>query len=495
MEPAKQEPKRKSQEFVPLPSEDDDIVLIEDKELLAKQAKFHSLDWLKKFSPKTVEDLTIHPKKFEDLKNWFEIQQNIKEDGNKNKILLLIGPTGCSKTLCLKLLAKEQYSYDIVEWFNTTDLESDLLNDNEYKSSFSSYESQITKFSDFLLKASRYGSIFNNKKRIILVKDLPNTFLKKTDEFWEILTKYTCEGSAPIVFIITEFTSKSLNIAYNLFPDKIRNDLRMDVINFNPISVTLLKKGLKRICGVIESNKDYKMCFNKPPDETIDEIIDQCQGDIRNAIMNLNFASQKSAYKIGGSLPPINKKPKKGRKSKIEPKTGKANSGGGIGKNENLTVMHGLGRVFNPKYELNQESKKQELTHKPEIITESFRTHPSKFIHMIYSNYIKNFTDINDIAEMSSFMAISDNFMYEYRDEKIHDLNLNLVIRAAMVCNKSPKPGMTAIGAYANKKFISNETKMEELYIKQSKDLNNGNMVARIDFFSDYKYFLNILKP
>ena len=115
MEPEKSELKRKSDEIILPPFDDDEIIIIEDKELLAKQAKFHSLDWLKKFSPKTVEDLTIHPKKLEDLKNWFEIQQNIKEDGNRNKILLLIGPTGCSKTLCLKLLAKELYNYDLIE--------------------------------------------------------------------------------------------------------------------------------------------------------------------------------------------------------------------------------------------------------------------------------------------------------------------------------------------------------------------------------------------
>lgn len=163
-----------------------DIIVIEDDPVVNENeiVEFQT-NWLEKFKPHTVEDLTIHPKKLEELRRWFEIYDQEKNE-ILNKILLVIGPTGSGKTVATKLVAKELFNYDISEWITPIDLESDLFYDNENR--FVTYENQINKFQDFLLKSSRYGSIFTSKSRMLLVKDLPNTFLKnKTEEFWNVL--------------------------------------------------------------------------------------------------------------------------------------------------------------------------------------------------------------------------------------------------------------------------------------------------------------------
>lgn len=460
----------------------------EDEEFGADEGlkMFQSIDWLKRFHPTEVSDLVVHPKKLEELRNWFKISCAKV----RNKILLLEGPTGSAKTTALKLIAKES-GFQVCEWTNSTDLEIDLFYEGSenFQREFVSYENQVSKFTDFLLQSSRFPSVFAKGERLLIVKDFPNTFLRKTEEFWSILRKYEEDGLSPLVFVLTETNSKSLNIAFNLFPEKIRIEMKIDSISFNRVSTTMMKRGIKRIVQMVESNNNYKQFFKRPTEDIIDGLIEQSQGDIRNTVLNLNFASQQSSFKL--SVTKAVKSKKTGKKSKLSEKS---TSDGGLGKNEILPLMHGLGRVFRPKLELNSSSKKIELTHKPETIAESFQSQPSNFISMIHSNYIKNFTDIHSISSATEIFSISNCFEAEYRDSRLNHLNLNLVVRAAMVLNKQPAAGMPSISAYANKKWKNSEEKNKEKFNKASASLNNGNMIGRNDFFCDYNNFMNMYK-
>lgn len=451
---------------------------------------FQSIDWLKTFQPKEISELALHPKKLEELQNWFKISCAKVP----NKILLLEGPTGCGKTTALKMVAKEQ-GFSVSEFINATDMESHLLREHsenqqrEFESI--SFENQISKFSDFLVRTSRFQSVFgSDKERLLLIKDLPNTFLKKTDEFWRILREYAEDGDSPLVFILTETNSKSLNISYNLFPETIRFELGIDSISFNAVSATMMKRGIKRIVQLVEGNENYRLFFKRPSDEVIESLIEQCTGDIRNAVLNLSFASQQSNFKISVSK---TVKPKRGagKKQKTSMKT---NDDAGIGKNEVLSLMHGLGRVLHPKLEMNEQTKLQELTHKPETITESFQSQPSNFIKMIHSNYVKNFSEISEVSSNANILSLVDCIENEYRDINLSYLNLNLVIRSTMVLNEHPASGFRPISAYANKKFKSVEEKNREKFICASKQVNNGNMLAPKDFFCDYNHFMKIIQ-
>lgn len=138
-----------------------------------------SHDWLKEFTPKTVADLAIHPKKIEELEEWIE------ESGEyENSILLLTGPAGSGKTTTIKLIAKNM-GFDVIEWITPMDVEWSELGDSE-NGTFS--ENQVDKFRDFLFRASRYSSLLEkDTKKLIIVEDLPNTFFKQTEKFEEVL--------------------------------------------------------------------------------------------------------------------------------------------------------------------------------------------------------------------------------------------------------------------------------------------------------------------
>lgn len=143
--------------------------------------------------------------------------------------------------------------------------------------------------------------------------------------------------------------------------------------------------------------------------------------------------------------------------------------------------------------ELNKETNIEMLTHRPESIAESFITQPRTFINLIHSNYIKNIQNIDELAELTNIYSKNDLFMTEYRDLTLHDLNLDMVIRATMVANRNPAPGFRPISGYADKKFQEKEMKNLQDYQNTAKFLNNGHLLQRGEYYCDYKGLLKNL--
>lgn len=446
-----------------------------------------SINWLTEFHPKEVGDLVVHPKKIEDLRNWLTIECN----KTMNKILIIEGPTGSAKTSAFKLIAKD-CGFEISEWVNSRDREFSISNDN-YVSSYVSLQDHLDEFENFLSKSSKFSSLLVKRKkqqRIMLVKDFPNVFLKRPEEFWKLLKLHLEEGNFPLVFILTETSSKVLNISYSLFPEKIRNEFKIDTITFNPISVTLMKRGLKRIFQMTESNKNWSEIFKKPPDDVVENIIENAAGDIRNAILNINIASRGSDIKMITSSKAAKKTTKKGEKKQSK----KVDNEASLGKNEVLTLMHGLGRVFYPKLEMNEKTNQMQLTHNPEQIAENFSSQPNNFILMIHSNYMKNFSDIENLSSCAEILSLADCISSEYRDNTLPLLNLDLVIRSTMVHNQKPAAGFRPISAYASKKFQSLKDSHQLKLRESSREINNGHILTPKDFFCDYNYYLNVIQ-
>lgn len=117
----------------------------------------------------------------------------------------------------------------------------------------------------------------------------------------------------------------------------------------------------------------FQAYYTEPSKDTIDSIVLSSQGDIRSAVINLHFASQKSKnfcseYLVPGiswifssSFSDSSKlktesmyqsaagKSKKAKTSKSKLKS--------LGTDENITVLHALGRVMNPKCKLTKKTK------------------------------------------------------------------------------------------------------------------------------------------
>lgn len=57
----------------------------------------------------------------------------------------------------------------------------------------------------------------------------------------------------------------------------------------------MLKKGLKRICDIM-TQPAFQNYYDNPNKDMIESIVLSSQGDIRSAVINLHFASQKSNF-------------------------------------------------------------------------------------------------------------------------------------------------------------------------------------------------------
>lgn len=83
--------------------------------------------------------------------------------------------------------------------------------------------------------------------------------------------------------------------------------------------------------------------YKSPSSDIIESIIVSAQGDIRNALINLHFSSLKGAPTLLTKRIQTNEEPTTSRKRKGQT-TLKS-----VGRDECVSMMHGLGRVFNPK--------------------------------------------------------------------------------------------------------------------------------------------------
>lgn len=175
---------------------------------------------------------------------------------------------------------------------------------------------------------------------------------------------------------MTDTKSRTLNISFNLFTDEVRSRFNIASICFNPIAETMLKKGLKRICNIM-TQPGFKIYYTEPNKEIIDSIVQSSQGDIRSAVINLHFASQKSmsfyffikSFNISNPFSSSNNLPfldstnlsthslhdsisaKNRNKRTKNTKYTKQSKLKSMGTDENITMLHALGRVFNPKCE------------------------------------------------------------------------------------------------------------------------------------------------
>ncbi|XP_049310159.1 cell cycle checkpoint protein RAD17 isoform X2 [Bactrocera dorsalis] len=376
-------------------------------------------NWIDKFEPKTCEEVAVHPKKLAELKDWLLHCAAVHKQ-HPAQICLLTGPSGSGKTAAVRALARAQ-NYELQEWINPVD--RDMINTlGDQTSNYTG--SQIDFFKSFLFRSSRYKSLLGSQKRLVLVEDFPNMILSSVDIFEDILEEFSKYGKAPLLFIVADSKSRSLNISYTLFTEELKNRYHIHHISFNPIAVTLLQKAMKRFCALMREQQ-FSDTYKVPSETIIDSIVFAAQGDIRNALINLHFASLKGA----GALPTerVESCEIKG-KSKKKLSTLKT-----IRRDESVTMLHALGRVFNPKRLPNGN-----FTHKPEDITDSFASEPKRFIDLIHANYLPHFREIEHVVEAANALSIADNIITEYREEALALTALNLAVRSIMQTNESP---------------------------------------------------------
>ncbi|GAA5979469.1 hypothetical protein JCM5350_003916 [Sporobolomyces pararoseus] len=386
-----------------------------------------SVMWVDKFFPTCKEELAIHSKKLSEVSNWFE--ETFPSSGIPTKLsskyrrlLVLSGPSGSGKTSCLRILAQE-FEVEILEWKE----DSQVLNANDDYS-----ESMIQKFNSFLTRAGMVPSLeFTNpdssdeegaqqspvastssnlkaedtptrRRRLILLEDLPNISHFQTKQaFRSSLLQYLTSPrvNCPLVLIVSEaLTRPGIDSLENSgggggggFIN--RGDENVDSrsvcglqilqhpacreISFNPIAQTIMKKALNRILDQIYSSSTSTSTSTstlspRPSAGTLDLIIQNSNGDIRSALMSLQFLSTLKDASSGLLVQSSSNKKGIKKKSKNE-----ASGGGGkellqfvTSRENSLFIFHALGKVlYNKRWGESSLDDKKDLN-RPGILQE-----------------------------------------------------------------------------------------------------------------------------
>ncbi|XP_054434436.1 cell cycle checkpoint protein RAD17 isoform X2 [Pteronotus mesoamericanus] len=390
--------------------------------------------WVDKYKPETQHELAVHKKKIEEVETWLKAEVLERQSKQGGPILLITGPPGCGKTTTIKILSKE-LGIQVQEWINPVlpDFQKDDFKEImfNHESSFHvfPYQSQITVFKEFLLRATKYnklqmiGDNLRTDKKIILVEDLPNQFYRDSHTLHEILRKYVQIGRCPLVFIISDSLSGDNNQRL-LFPKEVQEECAMSNISFNPVAPTIMMKFLNRIV-TIEANKNGGNIT--VPDKTSLQLLCQgCSGDIRSAINSLQFSSSKGRNNLcprrkGMCSLKSDAALSKSRRRKKPDKVFEHQEVQAIGgKDVSLFLFRALGKILYCKRAPLTELESPRLpSHLSEYERDTLLVHPEEVVEMshmpeelfnlyLHQNYVDFFTEVDDLVRASEFLSFAD---------------------------------------------------------------------------------------
>lgn len=383
---------------------------------------------LDRYVPNKHEDLAVHPRKLEELNG---VLKNLMQNRNNENFCLLSGPTGCGKTASLRVLCKS-LNVKIIEWITPLDLNTPY--DDINREFGRMYQSQIEIFESFLTRASRYSNVLQLNQsignRIILVKDFPNIFMYNPSSFHGVMEKMIYQCLTPVLFICSD-----VNICRNLFADSLKLKLKIQEVKFNPIVQTALCKTLNKI---VQNEKKLNPGIRMPSNDVVLGICQSCDGDIRSAILKLNFILANPSKSLSDVKVVTYRKGKLLKKGETVE----------LDKDKKIDLFHGIGRVLYPKKQPSDpnsstaESKtahSSKLVHSAESIADMFLDKPTFFVSFLQENYLNTFFDIKDICLGADRLLIADMFLKEWNYKEIFvKYGLMTAIQGLMVSNSKP---------------------------------------------------------
>ncbi|CAL1710781.1 unnamed protein product [Somion occarium] len=318
--------------------------------------------WIDLHEPLTEENLAVHRRKVQDVRQWFLEAFDGGPSGKLRKyrrILVLAGPAGTAKTATVRMLSRE-LGLEILEWRNGSDERhhrDDIYDSYDHDEHFT-YEGLSERFQAFLTRATNCHSVVglrsNNvksssasssgqgvKRQIVLLEDLPNILHARTQQtFHEALVASVNSNflsTSPIVIIISDAGLRgetdpddmsygsswkgkgreTLDVRTAL-PRSLIGSPYVTQIEFNPIAPTLMKRALQQIIDSEFSSSAKsrsRPSASAPSKEVLNFIIESSNGDIRSAIMALQFASTSVGISLGPDSQPSGKGKSKSRKS------------------------------------------------------------------------------------------------------------------------------------------------------------------------------------
>uniref|UniRef100_A0A6B2L0Z6 AAA+ ATPase domain-containing protein n=1 Tax=Arcella intermedia TaxID=1963864 RepID=A0A6B2L0Z6_9EUKA len=393
--------------------------------------------WVDKYKPKDPGTLCVAKKKYQSVVD--AITSAVKDE---LRLIILLGPPGTGKTATIELIA--QYTnMELVQWVNPPNVT--YLDAEEKNRCYIEGEKSLTPFLNFIQR-EKYPSLgldfqSSNRRKIVLVEDIPNFHTRKQRlEFQRtILTNVvTARRAFPCVFIISDETEGKSNVN-QIFSTDILENSKVTSIRFNPVTPTMMKKTLQLI---LEKEK----AMDRIDSKTFANIIESSGGDVRTAINMIQMLALQEnvpAHKKAGQKKPKGKN--------VEPLC--------LGSRDfSLSLFHSLGKVlYNKRNEggpggLDQQFNMKQIHHRstmksdPSVFYKDIHVDSTIFNQFLAENYLKFFTDIEDISLGSKYISDSDIIVSSkvwnsFQDEVIvSEYAWETISRGLMYSNTHPSP-------------------------------------------------------
>lgn len=281
-----------------------------------------------------------------------------------------------------------------------------------------------SQFEDFLFRSGRYPSLIisngstNNDtqeqqrsfegRKILLLEDLPHHIIREPTSFRDLLRQYRRHQKHPLIIILSDGSIPD-SVKRNLLPIDVLNQLKIQTISFNPVSMTSMNKALLKI-STKENHKLSKDILNS--------IVSSSSGDIRAAINSLQFTLQKGTPVT--FLPPESKKSKgslKRRKSVDLISSDAMPSIGG--KDVSLVLFRALGKILYCKRKEPDTDSNNLPTHlerfyrdpllfEPEDILDHCCLSGSSYSLFLHHNFVPFFSKLDDLSSALDNFCVAD---------------------------------------------------------------------------------------
>ncbi|XP_011871318.1 PREDICTED: cell cycle checkpoint protein RAD17 [Vollenhovia emeryi] len=349
--------------------------------------------------PRKPAELAVSKRKQNEICDWLQS----KALRGRPSMLVLAGPSGCGKTATVRLLAEEN-GFNVIEWITPVDPAEDENN---------RVMRQGDRFEDYLIRATRYRTVLGDCfKQLLLVKDIPNVYQENCSSFFVLLEKYFQIGREPVIFVCTE--SGNSRLMYTLFPPDARVKLGIDLINVNAATHIAMKNVLTRVSSTLNSIAGDMLQVSQ---RHIDEILSNSIGDVRSAVLNLIFVSLK--------VPQLQLRSECGVREEI------------------LGLLHGIGRVTNPRRKWHGNSYK--FVHDPEEIAAFFQSQSVVFVQFLQENYLNTMRTMEEATVAADILSLADVLNSEWRDRNLSKVALSYSIRGLMLTNEKPVTGWNPV--------------------------------------------------
>ncbi|ORY88337.1 Rad17 cell cycle checkpoint protein-domain-containing protein [Leucosporidium creatinivorum] len=509
--------------------------------------------WVDRFAPSTRDELGVHPKKVNDVAGWLDEAYNPRLSKYR-RLLVMSGPSGAAKTATLKILADE-LDIDILEYRNGS---------NFTFASDDSRDSMVEQFTSFLARAGMAPALelgpdpslppppssssssssaplppSTRSKRLILLEDLPNTShyptklaLRSALQQYLASPRVTC----PLVVIVSEALARpGVGLDAESTSGEGRRGESVDArsvcgidvlqapgcreISFNPIAVTIMKKALTKILDRVYASKSSGGLLPtsaRPAVGTLEIIIAHSNGDIRSALMSLQFlaSNPELAAATGATLLGAGKETGKGKKRKSDGEVKGAASKAQVKKllqyvtarESSLFIFHALGKVLyskrwgesadDDKKDLDRQGiqQEQEIDRLPKHLRKEWTRKPSKvnpdvlfaeapidsdvFLSYMHHNYTAFTNDIDECLGIVEGMSTADGLMRLEGEDWLQRVSLtsqysfNTAVRSTLLHLPSPVPRRKQVlrkSALWEKmrETRANEEGIEEMYRKK----------------------------